>query len=59
MIIVHCGNHYAPNPVNQRVANPGIHENGFDNYLFGDGHVESSDSYYKVADDKKPWLAVW
>jgi len=59
MILVHCANHYAPNPVNGRNANPGIHENGFDNYLFGDGHVENSNAHYKRASNKKPWLATW
>ena len=59
MVLLHCANHYAPDPVNGRIANPGIHENGFDNYLFGDGHVENSDTHYKRAADDMPWLATW
>jgi len=57
MIVLHCANHYAPNPVNGRTANPGIHEKKFDNYLFADGHVETSDSFHKKASDVEPWLA--
>ena len=58
MIVVHCANHYAPDPVTGRSANPGVHI-GFDNYLFADGHVEQSNAYYKKVADKPPWLAVY
>jgi prepilin-type N-terminal cleavage/methylation domain-containing protein/prepilin-type processing-associated H-X9-DG protein len=59
MILVHCGTFYAPDPVNGREANPGVHENGFDNYLFCDGHVQPSNSFYKKSDTGPPWLAEY
>jgi len=57
LVLLHCANHYAPSPVNGRTANPGIHEKGFDNFLFADGHVQSNNSYYKKAADVEPWTA--
>jgi len=57
MVVVHCANHYAPGGITGRTANPGIHEEGFDNYLFADGHVELSNSFHKNASDASPWLS--
>ncbi len=59
MIVVHCGNYYAPNPPNGQVACPGIHGDHFDDFLFSDGHIEKSDAYYKLPPDGPPWLAVY
>jgi hypothetical protein len=64
MIVVHCANHYAPaDPVSGGVSgnacNPGIHGDGFDNYLFTDGHIEKSDSFKKKASGSPPWLSLY
>lgn len=59
MIVLHCANHYGPSPVNGRLANPGNHGDGFDSYLFSDGHVEKSNTFYKTAANKAPWISVY
>lgn len=59
MIVVHDGKRYAPPAVTGPGANPGIHSDRFDNYLFSDGHVESSNSFYKKAADESPWLSQY
>ncbi len=59
MIVLHCANNYAPSPVTGRPSNPGIHGDGFDNYLFTDGHVDKSNSFYKIAANKPPWLSTY
>jgi prepilin-type processing-associated H-X9-DG protein len=59
MIVVHDANTYAPDPASGRTANPGIHNDGFDNYLFSDGHVEPSNGLYKKAATEPPWLSLY
>jgi len=58
MVVIHCANHYAPAGITGRTANPGIHD-GFDNYLFGDGHVERSMAFWKKAATVPPWLSLY
>ena len=55
MVVLHDANHYAPDPVNGDIANPGIHQ-GMDNYLLASGRVVSSDTYKKEEPDEKPWV---
>ena len=58
MVVLHCANHYAPVGITGRTANPGIHD-GFDNYLYGDGHVGASNSFYKKLATESPWLSLY
>jgi prepilin-type N-terminal cleavage/methylation domain-containing protein len=58
MVVVHCANHFAPGDITGRTANPGIHD-GFDNYLFADGHWQASDAFYKKLSTESPWLSKY
>jgi prepilin-type processing-associated H-X9-DG protein len=58
MVVVHCANHYAPPDINGRTANPGIHD-GFDNFLFADGHCEANKTYYMNLTNASPWMSLY
>ena len=57
MIVAHDAKHFAPDPVNDETANPGIHS-GMDNYLLADGSVTCSDSFRKNTADEAPWISM-